>query len=270
MDDMRVGSIIRAVRIRRGLRQVDVAASARVSQTLVSLAERGGLEEMTLRSTRRIAAALGIRLPFDPRWRGGELAKLVDGRHACLARQVSDRLVAAGWGVTPEKTFSVYGERGSIDILAWRADRRALLLFELKSELTDLQDLLAAFDRKRRLASTIAREMGISPLLVGAIIAFPEEPGARHAVARFRGLFDQAYPARALTIRSWLRQPDRDLRGIWFVPISNDGAGKRSRGGSRRVRRAPMPAAGSIPRLEQPTYAKEMDHWQTDEGPVVA
>ena len=32
-----------------------------------------------------------------------------------------------GWTVLPEVTYSVYGERGSIDLVAWHADTRTLL-----------------------------------------------------------------------------------------------------------------------------------------------
>jgi transcriptional regulator with XRE-family HTH domain len=41
MDDIRVGAAFRAVRIRRGWRQQDVADRAGVSRALISLIERG-------------------------------------------------------------------------------------------------------------------------------------------------------------------------------------------------------------------------------------
>jgi transcriptional regulator with XRE-family HTH domain len=116
MDDIRVGSIIRAVRLRRGLRQCDVAASAGVAQSMVSLVERGGLEETSLRIVRRVATAVGVSLPFDPRWRGAGLVRLMDARHAGIVDTVVQRLRELSWEVRTEHTFSVYGERGSIDV----------------------------------------------------------------------------------------------------------------------------------------------------------
>jgi transcriptional regulator with XRE-family HTH domain len=64
MDDIRVGMVIRAVRIRRGLRQIDVAVAAGVSQAVVSTVERGDIERTSLRLVRRVASAMGVWLPL--------------------------------------------------------------------------------------------------------------------------------------------------------------------------------------------------------------
>jgi hypothetical protein len=56
-----------------------------------------------------------------------------------------------GWQTVLEYTFQHFGERGSVDVLAWRPDVRALLLVEVKPDLDDLQDMLSALDRKARL-----------------------------------------------------------------------------------------------------------------------
>ena len=44
------------------------------------------------------------------------------------------------WVAVPEVTFSIYGERGAIDILAWHEPTRSLLVIELKTELVDIQE----------------------------------------------------------------------------------------------------------------------------------
>ena len=59
MDDRRLGLVLRALRLRLGMRQADVGAQADVSQQLVSMAELGRLDELTHRSIRRIASAVG-------------------------------------------------------------------------------------------------------------------------------------------------------------------------------------------------------------------
>jgi transcriptional regulator with XRE-family HTH domain len=244
VDDAKVGNVLRAVRIRRGLRQSDVAEEAGVSPSLVSILERGGLEELSLRSIRRVASSLGVRLPFEPRWRGADLARLADERHAAIVRAVVARLVAMGWSAEAEITFSIGGESGSIDVLGWKAEHRAMLLVEAKSEIADLQGTLSAFDRKRRLASTIARDRGLRPQLMAAVFALPEETQARNAVSRYRQIFDQTYPSGSHDIRRWLRRPERDLRGIWFLPISNTSTAKRRRVRLRSSRRQrPDPSA---------------------------
>lgn len=66
MDDLRVGLVLRAVRRRLGWRQRDVAVHAGMSQKLVSLAEAGQLEQLTLRSLRAIGRVLEVRLAVEP------------------------------------------------------------------------------------------------------------------------------------------------------------------------------------------------------------
>lgn len=236
MDDVQVGSVIRAVRIRRGMSQAQVAGAAGVGRSTVSLIERGDLERTSLRLIRRIAGAVGVSLQLAPRWRGAELAKLLDEKHAVIVREVVARLTPLGWQALPEHTFNVRGEHGSIDVLAWHAPTRALLTVEVKTKLPDLQDLLSKMDRKRRLAPALARELGWRPLAIGSVLVLPEATWARNVLDRFGPVFAAALPARTADVRRWLRQPDRDLRGIWLLLNDTPGGTKRRPGGSMRVR----------------------------------
>ena len=99
---------------------------------------------------RRVAAALDVSISLDAWWRGGEADRLVDRAHASLVEAVAVYLRAWGWEVIPEFTFNVYGDRGSVDILAWHQGERILLLVEVKSLLTDLQETLATLSKKTR------------------------------------------------------------------------------------------------------------------------
>lgn len=67
MDDQRLGRAFRAVRVRRRLRQRDVATAADVSASLVSLVERGHLELVSIRKLRRVASVLEIRVDLVAR-----------------------------------------------------------------------------------------------------------------------------------------------------------------------------------------------------------
>ena len=118
MSDLRVGSALRAVRLRRGWRQVDVAAKAGVSAGMISYLERGKLGLSSLDTLRKVAAVLEIRIDVSARWRGGELDRLLNLRHSLLATALVETLKLRGWTVAPEVSFSVYGERGFIDLLA--------------------------------------------------------------------------------------------------------------------------------------------------------
>jgi transcriptional regulator with XRE-family HTH domain len=161
MDDMRVGAAFRAVRVRRRWRQEDVAARAGVPRSLVSEIERGHFDTTSLVRLRAVAAALDIRVDLVARWRGGELARLLSGRHSALNEAVSGYLGRLPvWEFAPEVSFSIYGERGIVDILAFHPASGSLLVIELKTEIVDVNELVGTLDLKTRLGRTIAAERG--------------------------------------------------------------------------------------------------------------
>ena len=150
MEDRRVGLVLRALRRRLGMRQFDLGQRAGVSQSVVSRAERGHLDTLTVRTLRSLFAAVDARYDTVVRWRGGEVDYLLDRAHADLGAAVAQRLRVAGWMVLPEVTFTRFGERGSIDLLAVRRDVSAAVMFELKSEMTSFEEQQRRLDAKSR------------------------------------------------------------------------------------------------------------------------
>ena len=122
--------------------------------------ERGNLDGVTIGTLRKVCAALEVRLDMAPRWRGGDLDRLIHGRHAAMGSFLAERLRGEGWEVAPEVSFSLFGERGVIDLLAWHPPRKALLVIELKTELVNPNELLGLMDRRLRLARRIAGDRG--------------------------------------------------------------------------------------------------------------
>ena len=195
MDLQRFGSVCRAVRMRKRWRQGDVAAAAGVSRAVVSRIERGLAAEMTIATLVKVADVLEIRLDLVPRWRGGELDRLLNWRHVAMHERVAalmDRI--GGWELAPEVSFAIYGERGVIDVLAWHPATRTLLVIELKTQIVDPQESIGTLDRKRRLATRIARERGWEPATVGVWLAVGEGMTNRRRVAASAGLFRNAFP----------------------------------------------------------------------------
>jgi transcriptional regulator with XRE-family HTH domain len=125
MDDQRIGHVLRALRQRKGWRQQDVGDRAGVSDTLVARIERGAFASIPLGKIRRVAETLGARFDTILRWQGADLGRLLDSRHAAMHESMARFLGSLdGWQFEPEVSFSIYGERGIIDILAWHPGRR--------------------------------------------------------------------------------------------------------------------------------------------------
>src|ERR1700730_18127733 len=122
------------MRRRLGWLQIDLARKCGCSQTAISRLERGFLATLSIATVRRIFAALGAGFDGLVTWRGGEFDRLLDGRHAELVEVTARTYRSRGWTVLPEVTFSRYGERGSIDLLAVNESLRAVAINEMKTE----------------------------------------------------------------------------------------------------------------------------------------
>ena len=235
-----VGAVFRAVRRRRGSTQKAVAQRAGVSQQTVSVIELGRLDAVDLATLRRVGSALGIDVPFAPRWRGPELAQLLDAGHAAVVEAVVRELRARGWSVEVEWSFNRYGERGAVDVLAWLPSCRALLIIEVKTRIVDVQELLGTLDRKARVAGEVLpQERGWQPAVVGRVLVLPDGSTARDAIDRHGATFSAALPQRAVEVRRWLVEPVSNLRAIWFLRSTGGGGGPersvKGRGRAPRV-----------------------------------
>ena len=119
MDLRKVGRAVRTLRMHRGWRQEDLGRAVGVSRSVVWRVERGRRPGITIDTLDAVAAALGASIDMVLRWEGEGLDRLLDEGHARLVDEVVRRLTALGWVVAVEVSFSRYGERGSIDVMAW-------------------------------------------------------------------------------------------------------------------------------------------------------
>jgi transcriptional regulator with XRE-family HTH domain len=230
-DDVQIGRIVRDLRISRGLRQEDVAARAGLDRKTVSRLERGLVDGMTVGSLRAISRALGMTSIVSLGWRSPEIDRLRDRLHAAMVEQLVAILNSTGWQTRVEHSFNHFGERGSVDILAWHPASRTLLIVEIKTRLWDIQDLLSAMDKKHRLMpGLVARDFGWKARAVGVLLVLPEMSTHRHVIDRHAATFSATLPQRQWEVRTWLHNPTADLRGILFLPIAPDvDIGQRSR-----------------------------------------
>ena len=136
MDDLRLGTAIRPRSSSSRLAAGGPGASraGRLSQPTISRIERGHVGSLSVACLREVGAELEIRVDLVPRWRGGDLDRLLNrahsGLHESVARSFRDALPA--WSLAPEVSFAFYGERGVVDIVGWHPGRRSLLVIELE------------------------------------------------------------------------------------------------------------------------------------------
>ncbi len=261
MDDRTSGLVIRALRRRRGWTQADLAARSGVSQSSISRAERGWLEDLTLRVIRAIFEALEARVQLAPRWKGAELERLLDEGHAAIVAEVARRLDRLGWLAEIEVTYSEYGERGSIDVLGTRAAERAVVVVEVKTDIASTEAVGRKIDEKARLAPGIVRErLGWPPTTVGRLLVMPESMRLRRIVER-HPVIGRMFPVDAVAVRRWLRRPVGTMAGLWFLSdttrvTTREAQKPTSRGRGRRPsvthardasRAAPIPPESAVP-----------------------
>lgn len=246
MDDATLGRSIRAVRIKRHLRQADLAEAAGVAQQTISRLEAGRLDHVTLGTVRRVCGVLGIRLTIEARWQGAELDRLLGGRHSAMHEELAHLFDALpDWVTAPEVTFAIYAERGVIDILAWHPRTRSLLVIELKTEIVDVQETVGTLDRKHRLAAKVAAERGWVPATVSSWLLIADSPTNRRRVRAHLSMLRSAYPVDGRGILGWLRAPRGAVAAMSFLSPTPGVGANRQLAPVRRVRRPRLSTAAT-------------------------
>jgi transcriptional regulator with XRE-family HTH domain len=247
MDDQRVGASLRTLRLRRRLRQVDASTKAGISRTAAMRIEAGRLEQVRFGDIRRYASALGARFDGSVLWQGADLDRMLNRGHARLHEAMATWLGAVGgWLVVPEVSFAYDRERGVIDIVAWHAASRTVLVIELKTRIVDVNDLMATMDVRRRVASRIARDQGWEPSSVAVwVVVAPGRTNAR-VLAEHATTLRSKFPADGRAMRRWLARPTGNVAALSFMPQVRLGDLGRDATTPRRVRR-PVSSVDSAP-----------------------
>jgi hypothetical protein len=213
---------------------------------VIARIEQGHADKVTIETLEKAAKPLGARVVCRLSWNGEHLDRLLDADHAAIVEQVVRFLATAGWLVSTEVSFNVWGERGSIDVLAFHPGTRILLVIEVKSVVPDVQATLMTLDRKERLALENARERGWDAVAVSRMLVIRENRTTRRRVEEHAATFGNAFPDRARAIRAWLARPDprRPLRGLWFLSNESQAvARQRVRQRPRAPERGPDPSS---------------------------
>jgi hypothetical protein len=172
MDDQRVGSSLRSLRLRRRLRQKEASIAADIPRSVANLIEVGRLDAVRFGDIRRYAKVLGARFDGSVLWQGADLDRMLNRGHARLHEAMATWLASiAGWIVVPEVSFSYRGDRGVIDIVAWHAATRTLLVIELKRRRSPRRTSggkFAGSERRSAAQDVLGHDQPVN--LVGALI----------------------------------------------------------------------------------------------------
>jgi hypothetical protein len=197
---------------------VELAILAKVPLNDLKRVEAGRAGQVRLDRVRRILEAEGGRGRLVPWWNGAAADRLIDARHAGLVERVVALLKARGWDVHVEVSFSEFGERGSIDILALKRAEGVAIVIEVKSALGSLEETNRVLDAKVRLAPTVvSKRFGWRPGTVARVLVVPDTTTVRRVIDSHAATMDSLYPARTREARAWLRRPTSALSAIWFL-----------------------------------------------------
>ena len=184
----------------------------------VSAIETGRASEVRLGRIRAVFGAVDGTARLSTWWHGAAADRLLDERHAGLVESALRVLRHRGWETAAEVSFSEFGERGSVDILAGYRPTLAVAVGEVKGSVGSMEEMHRLLDVKERLAPGLWRErFGWHPRIVGRVLILPEDRSIRRIVERHAATMATVYPARSREVRAWLQHPDRPLRGIWFL-----------------------------------------------------
>jgi hypothetical protein len=179
-------------------------------------------------------ADLDIRL----RWNGEGLDRLLDQAHAGLVEGLVERLLADGWEIEVEASFSIAGERGAVDVAAYHRPSGIVLVAEVKSVVPDSQATIHALDRKSRLAPHIARARGWECRGVARLLVIGDSSTSRRRVALLRATYGSVFPVAGREVLRWLREPQMPISGLLFVPYARSMNARTATTGMQRVRLA--------------------------------
>jgi transcriptional regulator with XRE-family HTH domain len=236
MDDQRVGSGLRAMRIRRRLRQRDLSMAAGVPRGVVALIEHGRLDEVGFGQIRAVARALDARFEGLVRWQGGDLDRLTNRGHAQMHEAMARWFAELdGWLAVPEVSFAHFAERGVIDILAWHASTGTVLVVELKTAIVDINDLMSTMDRRRRLAREIANDLGWNAKVVATWVVVASGRTNDRVFAEHATVLRAKFPGDGRTMRRWLDRPTGEVAALSFLPKARLGDLGRDARTPRRV-----------------------------------
>jgi transcriptional regulator with XRE-family HTH domain len=213
-----IASTTRETRLAIGWGQAELARHAGTSQSTVSRLERGLADRVDLATVGRIFDLMGCRL--DLRVEAPFLADRrhqADPAHAHCVAYVVRRLTGAGWVTKREVEISHARSHGWIDVLAYRAADRALLVVEMKTDIEDLGRIERSMAWYEREGPMACRRVGWSVRSVIGVLMVLDTGVTQKRLRVNRDALAQTFP-----------MPPRELRRIVEFPKAAIGRAARA------------------------------------------
>lgn len=197
-------------RMALGWSQAELATKAAVSQSTISRVEHALAPEITVGRIRGIFEAMGGCIEFELR----PPLLVTDGRqrdaaHARCLAHVRGRLERSGWVVQREVEVVDGRTRGWIDLVAFHAITRSLLIQEIKTEIADFGAAERQLGFHERVGMNAAARFGWrARSTIGCLLVLATEANDLR-LRENRDSLAGSFPLRASDLRQIIEHPDR-------------------------------------------------------------
>jgi len=217
---IRLGELVRDARELVGWTQGELARRSRSSQAVISRLENGLADVLDVLLVERVLDALGMRSELHVEGRHlGDRRRQREPVHARMTGFLAGQLARRGFVPALEMEVGAGSVRGWIDLMAFRAADRALIVDETKGDLPDVgafQRSLAFYEREARAA---ANRLGWNPTRVVVLATMLDSATMAQRLMDNRELLTRAFPSPVERLLAWIDDPGAPAPFGWTLAM---------------------------------------------------